>query len=1400
MKENHPNISITVEEHLESYCNFSNSTERHKRLWHAWAHNKGWLERLLQWTLMSFPGYSMHDASHAESVLHNIEMLLGEEGIRQLSASDCFLILHTVFIHDIGMCITDVKRKEIMQDEKFIHYLKENHFDKKLLEYSEILLDRSGMPKPDNIDEEDYDSQVLLKKLIIYQAVIHVVSEFKRKTHAKDSKDTLVNWILDDNILGAGFSTSGIPLRLFLQVAHCAGVHNSNDFRDIMKLNKVDDGYVNDYVHPRFVAVMLQLGDTLDLDNDRFHPLIQQFMSDMPDSNYIHLGKHKSIRQLWISPKRITICADCENPNELRLVQREYEALGRILRNAKSEWIEIRPMDAVIILPDLKPLKLYLKGKEIESKFANMRFEIQQDKAFRLLQGGNFYKDRDVVFLREIFQNAVDATKLQIWKEWKNGLWNGDLGGEEARRFLDNTLSKQYPVEVDFYLAIEVKGEETPTVIYSIKQFDEITGKCNLNEVKYGVLAVVRDFGVGISSRDLEEISKTGTSMSRHDFLIDTMPEWMKPTAEFGIGLQSVFLVTDHFTAKTHVRHGEKFRIDFSGTGDRGDGRINVIPLDHNEVFQYGTEVSVFLDIDAVAGHIEKRYTWKGYDYFDNKTADRFLKFSRERIFRLANYLVENIKDPIVPIRITIHEAEPYNEYYAYALHNDSYGELWKSKTIKCSNGNDTVICRELRSQNWDREINQDEYEHIFKTERCEYKVNFRKGRLVLRNKTKDICACFSSANMLKLHSLAQKNPQLPEKILTKIYYKGVYVTSVHFGGDMDMLEYIDIKGGLDGNYLALNRADFTEEGKQYIRDVIYPRVIDDLTLCVNDLQQREYQGKKVVAMECDQLVRDISARKDVLQKHITTDQAKRVNEEMHKRIIFFACLKGFSNVQKRRSYYSRRKNTHSISAERMWETVFNNISKALVKDRNNSNESAFYNSYMYNIPTYDIKGGDVKKCRCNVIDVINCNADRYRKAGRKNYGYAIVSYREHYLDQWREYLFRIPESDMYNLRENIDRLRTASVTGEDSGNNRHNAEVEKILYDRIYRAVFDKDGKNRLKGISSIEDSKVDFVLLWVLDHMPSMAIFSECAKDVNIYDGYDRDLARKEDCRINILDTEQSDSIYFADRLKMDVFDRMRKKYHEGHSIRFATYTSTSFCQLGVNELPDDVEFVMRGRLGKIGCRKMIMPFTGDVIYKLFDENDNLDWKNAVILLESIHAKIDDDNKAEKKNRRECEAHFYQRIKAVMQNDGELGYADEMASLDEEILSEIADYAVEAVDDKVEAFYDGILRFCIEKCQALVNNEETENLTRYYSFAREEKERKRALNIKESLIQYVYDNRYIKELTKDQIEDYYEHYILDFLRIINDRITWRAILNAKFEQLREWFSKVLLEINNLD
>lgn len=112
-------LPYTIEQQLETYAKHSQKTERHEILYHTWYQNKKWLTTLLETTIIAYTNYSRHDASHAESVIHNIERILGEERIRMLSPTDCFLLLHVAYIHDIGMYITAEDRRNMVISNKF---------------------------------------------------------------------------------------------------------------------------------------------------------------------------------------------------------------------------------------------------------------------------------------------------------------------------------------------------------------------------------------------------------------------------------------------------------------------------------------------------------------------------------------------------------------------------------------------------------------------------------------------------------------------------------------------------------------------------------------------------------------------------------------------------------------------------------------------------------------------------------------------------------------------------------------------------------------------------------------------------------------------------------------------------------------------------------------------------------------------------------------------------------------------------------------------------------------------------------------------------------------------------------------------------------------------------------
>lgn len=354
-------IALTIERKLKAYSESPGHTDRHEILWHEWNHNKRWLTQLQELILPSFPSYSRHDVSHSEAVVHNIEMLLGEENIMQLSATDCFVLLHTVYIHDIGMCITHAEREEILANVRFREFVEEvaGEADSDMGRYARVLLQENF--KSSDPNDKKY---VFRKKLDVYYAIIYLIAEHRRREHGEVSEQRMKSWIDEPDKLGIGFSAIGIPSRLFYIMASCASTHTKWDFNEVLKLNQEDSGFAPlEYVHPRFIAVLLQLGDALDMDNNRFHPLTEEFLGKIPDQSTVHWNKHKAIRRLRITNEKISISADCKNQDELRVVRTECDGIEEILKNATFYWSVIRPKQSTVSLPTLDKVELLLQGR-----------------------------------------------------------------------------------------------------------------------------------------------------------------------------------------------------------------------------------------------------------------------------------------------------------------------------------------------------------------------------------------------------------------------------------------------------------------------------------------------------------------------------------------------------------------------------------------------------------------------------------------------------------------------------------------------------------------------------------------------------------------------------------------------------------------------------------------------------------------------------------------------------------------------------------------------------------------------------------------------------------------------------------------------------------------------------
>lgn len=1203
-------IALTIERKLKAYSESPGHTDRHEILWHEWNHNKRWLTQLQELILPSFPSYSRHDVSHSEAVVHNIEMLLGEENIMQLSATDCFVLLHTVYIHDIGMCITHADREEILANVRFREFVEEvaGEVDSDMGQYARVLLQENF--KSNDPNDKKY---VFRKKWDVYYAIIYLIAEHRRREHGEVSEQRMKSWIDEPDKLGIGFSAIGIPSRLFYIMASCASTHTKWDFNEVLKLNQEDSGFAPlEYVHPRFIAVLLQLGDALDMDNNRFHPLTEEFLGKIPDQSTVHWNKHKAIRRLRITNEKISISADCKNQDELRVVRTECDGIEEILKNATFYWSVIRPKQSTVSLPTLDKVELLLQGRSISKDLVKAQFEIPQEKAFNLLVGNNIYTDHNFVFLRELLQNAVDATKMQYFREYqrrsKTSLTSKRKPAGEKKQ--ENDFSNLTPSDVSevvsplgYPIEIELAVKKKCHTIDGI-EYKDITDACAKNrysedECEYGVLARVRDYGIGINEKDIERISQIGSSYESRKEEISKIPKWLKPTGTFGIGLQSVFLVGTVLTAYTYALNSEPYEIHFYPRRDEKKGYINVMPRKIDENTEpFGSCFEVFVPHRKKKLHKDNPETWDGSDPFESGYDDtKAIRHSRELVKQMALYVAEMVGEPLFPIKLSIYDCETgskFSEYYNnrfFAAFQRFEVSVYDKKHVE-SKGN---IIEPSVAWNYDLKKNSNVYQE---SNGNNYRLDSKRGKLYIWNQQYSTHACVGIGRILQMRD----NINLPDETSKKnegveIYYKGILMTTTEFKEDANLIEYMDIKDTIARKDLKLNRNGFSKRGYDYL-ETVYREVIKTAR------EALRYYGKEGKS-DVDQIEANVKHLMDELSKK----EDKRVEDQLDQLILSAAGLVYFGMInQESESCCSK----DSLTDDRWQKLLKMIIAKKLWNKLVSRRKSSLYNISVEKIE--DNKDNNTRH-KSTIFEIIDKD-NKFMIVSRRN--------KDHY---WSRYLVRADRCHD-KIKKMIQKLRS-----EDS------AEERRSLMMQIREAIsgYEVVSLDHENLYDHTERQKQQLILKWLLENIPTMAVFS--SEDGNV--------------RINMLDVDVCGSIYFDMEMKRMLLERIREKSKQ--ASRFTVPVISGFSILGLKEPRESTMSVKRGKLSKIGYDEMYFPLTGQEL--------EAEMENTTELYKNLKDRIDNANKLGEKT-------IYKAAEHLLKND--MVKADRFATMIRKYLSE--------------------------------------------------------------------------------------------------------------------------------
>lgn len=1344
MGKNKIKRTLSIEGQLERYYKKEPHIERNAILWHAWCQNRRWLSQLLETTLSSFPTYSRHDESHARTVLHNIEMILGESRIRELSASDCFMLLHTVYIHDIGMVITHNDRLKIVENDRFIDMVEELAEDNDLVFQKAVeALKRTSYVYTDADSREEEMKKLYADKLAVYYAILHLIANFRRGEHGDLSEDRLKEWTLQSEKLGTGFSMAGIPQRIFVLIAQCAGIHTDSDFENIMKLPQEDNGYVSDYVHPRFVAILLQLGDILDMDNDRFHPFTRECIGIFPEISERHYEKHQAIRRLYIRPDIISIEADCSSQDALRLVRKECDILKELLKNASYNWMLICPRGFSGALPAVDSVKLYLNGAKIPEELVATQFCISQKKAFAILEGSNVYKDK-FVFLREFLQNAIDASKMQYWHECvrTKGYYTSraELKSKSPEEYEKLLSTKLFPIEIE--MQIVMRDEALKERVVTSEEIERLKAN-GTPEWEYGVRVRIKDFGTGIDKNSILDIAKVGNSRKREKYIIQEMPEWLKPTAEFGIGLQSAFILTNMFKCTTFTRSNEKYEIMFSTVkSNYYEGYINVRPVEYFDEKEdsFGTRFEVFVPAKQKMPHEMYPSAWNGRDYFEKDyQVLRPIRHCAELLAQMALYIDSQIGEQLFPIHLNVEIIDgitiPLNlteknqlKKLRYDMKNvekhqnevKEYMSMYPFENSEKENVTQLETMFDVRpwkseGRSWiyfyENEPN-DDIMHV-RTDTVTAIIDCKKGDMYLWNN--ELCT-FCTVNIENFLLLERNEMQSHDKECecfwrnTRIYYKGIELEEFELPDiGNELIQAIDIKGKMERKYINLSRKGFTEEGRMYFVKHIYSPLLKSLHSTLQNFNRKYRHGMKEkfesilnIKMQLIQQMetmlqfpekmkmnllpeRYTDVRKEVIQREIS-DKIMYVKDQLvdllKEEILSITML----------AFFARREALdpvlrHGCEDRRKMECYWYEVLRVAKKYGDWIQKILKGNSVLFDLVCYQD------------VNLFNVN-DNIVQSGQKSMHFVdvfmdenqfmIVSKRENKLAPWRQFLvsLKTTEKNPINLLEKYLITDSALNDAKKELNQELNLLGKNALEIAVSYGVDEVGKRDSIK----LPEYRQQYFLKWLIKYIPTVALF----------------MNENANTRINVIHGRIFPSIYVNENYKMQVVKRIAENMMRYGIQRFSIPSWQGLEYLKCTELPYALYFVKRGFFSADSYEKVIFPFGRIELSEILNRMTSSKSKEQNVKLFALFRMLD--------AQRYLPHMFFDNVDVIQNNDISDIFSDELLSAlksktkfsIEEMMQEYYNFSKKitqmrntrrALSDEVREEYISLIRFTLEK-----------------------------------------------------------------------------------------------------
>lgn len=278
-------VKTYIEDRFQTVCQESAQGEI---LWSDWVYNKNQYIGKTRTTIYEFMNYSLHDESHSVNILQNIERVLGRSRVDKLSLGDLWLLLNVAYAHDVGMVTEYEELDDLWKNKDFLKFISQSVNDrdralavaaKRFQFLDHYMNNREKWSGRQGMDEDFFWEDAEAWPLEFRRDITYLMSCYIRTKHGERSRQFFEERTVKNEIL--------VNDRLFLMIGKIAALHTA-DVAEVMKLNPVCNGFGVEDIHPQFVAVMLRLGDVLDLDNNRYDIFSIRHFGSLPSISAAH--------------------------------------------------------------------------------------------------------------------------------------------------------------------------------------------------------------------------------------------------------------------------------------------------------------------------------------------------------------------------------------------------------------------------------------------------------------------------------------------------------------------------------------------------------------------------------------------------------------------------------------------------------------------------------------------------------------------------------------------------------------------------------------------------------------------------------------------------------------------------------------------------------------------------------------------------------------------------------------------------------------------------------------------------------------------------------------------------------------------------------------------------------